>query len=184
MTTGVYAVINEELGQISYIGSSLTIEQRWRKQIWRLRKGVYEGKLQDSFNRLGVKAVSMEILEETSPEERWQREQYWLDLYQPECGRKNIRQQGIDGAEANSGRKLSEEHKKKIREGNVIRLQSDEMKDYLRELQTGKKFSEERKQKLRVPKRNLQGRTQSSDHIRKRVEAGLRTRQSKGVPTR
>lgn len=179
MTIGVYAIINEELGQISYIGSSLTVERRWRKQIWKLRKGTYKGKLQDSFNRLGLKSVSMEVLEETSSAERFEKEQYWLDLYQPEAGRSNPDRQAIAATAHNSGRKLSEQHREKIREGNIQRLQSEEMKAYLREIKIGKKFSEEQKQKMRVPKPNLQGKSQSPEHIRKRVEAGLETRRKK-----
>lgn len=83
---GVYAVINEELGQICYIGSTTNIYARYVAFLGKLRKRLFAGtKIQEAFDRYGEKAVSLEILEETMPENRLEQERLWIKLYVPEA---------------------------------------------------------------------------------------------------
>lgn len=84
MSIGVYAIIDEEMGQIVYIGCSKILEERWNIFRRELRRGVLRQKeLQDIYARLGSKGLSFEILEETSLGDRFSTEKKWIELYQP-----------------------------------------------------------------------------------------------------
>lgn len=84
MTCGIYAIINEELGRIVYVGRSHNIEGRVKWVGQSLRRGEFGGSTQELYLEQGKKSFSWEILEETIPEELVERENYWIKLYQPE----------------------------------------------------------------------------------------------------
>lgn len=84
MSIGVYAIIDEEMGHIAYIGCSKILEER-QKIFWRelKRNNCRQPIVQEIFNRLGLKGISFELLEETSLEDRFSAEKRWIELYQP-----------------------------------------------------------------------------------------------------
>jgi hypothetical protein len=137
MTCGVYAIVNKEMGWISYIGASHRIENRWRHVFSKLRKGTYGGHLQKSYDLWGEKAVELEILEETKPESRFERESYYLELYEPERGQKNPRRNAVAASlsiTGKAGKRMTEDQKRKIVASNQ-RRKGERRSDQSRKIQ-------------------------------------------------
>lgn len=80
---GVYLIINIITNQ-TYIGSSVDIKQRKYHHIYCLRKNKYERlKLQRSWNKYGAENFIFIPLEFCSSENRIDREQHYIDQYNP-----------------------------------------------------------------------------------------------------
>ena len=83
MSCGVYAIINV-LTEIMYVGSSVEIENRWygsQGHFTLLLKGDHDNSyLQAAFNKYGEEAFTFEILELTSEDNQFKREQHYIDL--------------------------------------------------------------------------------------------------------
>jgi GIY-YIG catalytic domain len=149
MTCGVYAVVNKEMGWVSYIGASHHIEKRWRHVFSALKKGIYGGHLQKSYDLWGEKAVELEILEETEPEKRFERESYYLELYKPERGQKNPRRTATAASlsiTGKVGRKMTEEQRQKILASNQKR-KGERRSDQSRKMQREAALAREIKKK-------------------------------------
>ena len=81
MRSGVYAIVLI-FDNRKYVGSSKTIEDRWKKHFRELRKGGHDNpKLQAAFNEYGEAAFITQVLCECKPEREilFEREQYYLD---------------------------------------------------------------------------------------------------------
>lgn len=79
---GVYEIRNTVNNKV-YIGSSKNIYDRWRQHIRLLENNSHNGKhFQNAWNLYGKDAFKFSILEECPPEERFKREQYYMDLTQ------------------------------------------------------------------------------------------------------
>jgi group I intron endonuclease len=65
------------------------------------------------------------------------------------------------------GRTFSEEHKEKIRQANLGKKVSDETKEKLRQINLGKTYTEETKEKLRIVKTGVKHTIESKEKIRK-----------------
>lgn len=90
--SGIYKITNI-INNKSYIGSSVDIYTRWREHKRRSKcksewtKDVYESPLYRSFRKNGLENFTFEIIEEVSPNNLLEREQYWYDYYKPEYNR-------------------------------------------------------------------------------------------------
>lgn len=81
MTCGIYRILNTENNK-SYIGSSISIEFRWKQHIGTLKRGTHRNiHLQRSFDEHGIDKFSFSIVEETSKEKLLEREAYWMQFY-------------------------------------------------------------------------------------------------------
>lgn len=86
--SGVYRVNNLITGE-SYIGSSGTLVQRMNQHFNANFKGASNKNLQNSMREFGIKWFSFEIIEHCTPDNILEREQYWVDLLNPEFNTSN-----------------------------------------------------------------------------------------------
>lgn len=81
--TGVYCILNK-INRDMYIGSSTNIGSRRDKHFSLLKHNKHGNSvMQEAVNELGIENFELWILEFTSEEDMFQREQYYIDLYQP-----------------------------------------------------------------------------------------------------
>lgn len=80
MTAGIYAITNTQTGH-RYVGSSKDTDQRWVDHRCDLRGGVHENpRLQNAWNKYGEDTFEFEVIEVLdSLDNRFEREQYWMD---------------------------------------------------------------------------------------------------------
>ena len=138
---GVYKITNI-INNKCYIGSSITLHERILKHKSLLLSGKHHSsKLQRSYNKYGIENFKYEILENCNKEETIGREQYWMDLYNPELNILKI-------AGSCLGCKRNPEGREKRR---LIRLgmkHTQEAKDKMSKTRTGVKRSKESIQKM------------------------------------
>lgn len=80
---GIYKITNTVNGKF-YIGSSVRIKQRWRNHRSDLRGNRHHSvHLQNAWNKYGEAAFVHSIIEECSKETLLEREQYYMDLWNP-----------------------------------------------------------------------------------------------------
>lgn len=90
---GIYIITNITSGN-RYIGSSKDLGYRLRRHFWDLSKNQHACQyLQNSYNKYGENSFIYCILEFCSVDDRWEREQYYIDLIKPEY---NIQKQVIE----------------------------------------------------------------------------------------
>jgi group I intron endonuclease len=110
MTCGIYQITNI-INRKIYVGSSKNIEKRWIKghrSVLRNNKHT-NSYLQRAWNKYGVNAFKIEILETCQPEDRRTIEQYYLDWLEPWD-----RGIGYNQATTVSGEDPTEETRKKM----------------------------------------------------------------------
>ena len=150
MNSGVYIIENEVTGG-AYIGSSVNLYNRMSQHIATLSNNKhYNRYLQKIYNKYGKNILSFRILIYCDPENCILYEQRFIDFYKP---RYNINPR----AESCAGRKLTEEHKRKISKAHIGKKASDETKKKLSVSHVGKipwnkgkKMSIESKEKMRI----------------------------------
>jgi group I intron endonuclease len=77
MTSGVYQILNTVNGKC-YVGSSATIEQRWRTHRWGLETGRHHSRrLSRAVAKYGLPAFEFKVLEECDPSDNVTRELFW-----------------------------------------------------------------------------------------------------------
>lgn len=82
--TGIYKIISKIHPNRIYIGSAVNIRKRWTNHLHKLRNNIHHSpKLQNHFNKYGEDDLNIEILEECVIDEKFVREQYYIDLYNP-----------------------------------------------------------------------------------------------------
>lgn len=141
----IYQIQSQIHPERIYIGSAIYYKNRWADHKRRLGLGTHtNSKLQNHVNKYGVSDLVFSIIEPCFPEFLIIKEQYYLDKLKPYF---NI----CKTAGSTLGRKMSEETKRKVIEGNK-----------------GKKVSEEAKQKIRIA---MIGRYVSPATRRKRSES-------------
>ena len=80
---GVYRITNIDNGKI-YIGSSKDIKKRWQQHKKELREGIHANKyLQHAWNKYGEKCFVFDVLEKCTEEVQFQKEQEYLDTFEP-----------------------------------------------------------------------------------------------------
>ncbi len=81
---GVYIITNIINGK-RYIGSSKNLKERLQKHVWDLNKRVHINEhLQSAWNKYGEDAFDYGIIELTTEDTRFDREQYYIDILNPE----------------------------------------------------------------------------------------------------
>ena len=109
-TCCVYAITHTDSGK-RYVGSTVDYEQRTRVHKMNLRHGNHHSLLlQRSFNKYHESAFEFGILEVVSSGELVVREQHWIDQLLP------VFNASLTVHRHALGKKLSAEHKAKIRE--------------------------------------------------------------------
>lgn len=122
---GVYSIFNVANGK-KYVGSSKDIYNRWHEHLHLLRRNEAHNKhLQAAFNKYGEDNFVFNILEFCKEEERFDREQYYIDFMLPEY---NFSLNVL----ANSDREISEEQRNQISETLKKKYASGELTPYIR----------------------------------------------------
>lgn len=167
MASGIYQIENQVNGK-SYVGSAVDVECRWREHLSRLRRGVHcNPHLQGAFDKYGEDVFQLEVLESVIPRNLIEREQHYLDTWEPEY---NI---ALIAGMAMLGRHHSEETKQKMREACKRRLPiSAETRRRMSEASKGRQISEEHRRKLSEA---LKGRQKTEEH-RRNISEGLKGR--------
>jgi group I intron endonuclease len=147
--SGVYVARNTVSGRV-YVGSSISIYQRWRKHREALRRGKHPSNLfQDSWNKHGEAAFVWEVLEDVPERERlFEREQHWIDTLKA-AGRKtglNLR----PSADSFRFGKHSEETKAKMSAAHKDKPKTAEHRAKIAAAITGRKLSDETRAALRA----------------------------------
>lgn len=84
IVSGIYKITNK-INRHVYIGSAVDVIHRWGKHIYRLNKNDHHSKyLQHAWNKYGADCFEFVIIEECSRELLIEREQFFIDTYQPE----------------------------------------------------------------------------------------------------
>lgn len=194
---GVYKIVNlipnKKTGVCKvYIGSSFNMKNRRWEHFNKLRKNKHNNKyLQSAVNKYGIenfKFTCIKYIEKYEDKEKLRKEllvneQYEIDKYREDNGKinHNLCYNLYEIAGSPLGKKLSEEHKKKISESNKgrnagIKL-SKEHKSKLSEshkgkssINKGKKFSTEHKNKLSESHKGIQSGTNHPLYGKKHTE--------------
>lgn len=159
MSQGIYKIINIVNNKF-YIGSSINIEQRWKTHKKELKRGVHHSRhLQNAWNKYGQENFIIEIIEEiVNLEFLLIKEQAYIDDKKPHY---NVLL-NVDGTKriftpearqkmslAKKGKKLSDEHKQKIKSSN------SGINNYMygrkHSIQTKNKISQKLKNRKRKP---------------------------------
>lgn len=141
----IYKIINLVNDKI-YVGSTKDFNRRIKTHFRLLESNNHHSnKLQNSFNKYGIDNFLTQVIEEVDDENKLiEREQYWIDILQPEL---NITLTA--GLNSHIGLKRTDETKKKISESLKGKKLSEEHKDSIRKTLTGKKLSEEHKNNIK-----------------------------------
>lgn len=120
MITGIYGIRQD--GNIVYVGQSIQIEQRYRQHLYKLRTNTHGSPyFQNAYNKYGVKPFDYIILEETTKDRLVEREQFYIDLYQPKYNVAKV-------AGSRLGVKQSAAAIEKVRKVHLGRKNTDETK--------------------------------------------------------
>jgi len=192
-TTGIYIIKSKIKPERVYIGSAISIIQRWRDHISTLKRNIHRCPiLQNHINKYGVKDLEFSILEECIIDNLLEREQYYLDTLKPffnvlkvagsPIGHKHSEYTKSIMNISKIGTHHSEETKRKISEAHKGKKLSEKTKKIMSEQRKGNKFSlgrkatDETKAKLSLIHKGcipwntgLKGVTKFSDETKKRM---------------
>lgn len=183
--SGIYQIKSEINGKI-YVGSAINLKGRKLNHFSYLKRGEHENRhLQRHVNKHGLNVLKTSIIEFCPKEKLIEREQYYMDLLKPEfnmcpiaasnLGLKHSEETKKRNSESQKGKKLSEEHKQKIREGNIGVKRSEETKKRLSLANRGRKHTEETKQKMRelhIGKNNWNYGKHHSEETKRKISEG------------
>lgn len=123
--SGIYSILNLENGK-RYIGSSVDIYNRLHEHFYNLKNNKSHNKhLQAAWNNYTEENFMFNVLEFCKPELRFDREQYYLDMLNPEYNFASL-------VVANSGREISKEQRNQISETLKRKYASGELVPYTR----------------------------------------------------
>lgn len=159
--SGIYLITCKRYGYLPllYVGQSTDCFQRWIHHKSDLKGGRHPNwKLRKAYSANGREAFSFSVLEECPPESLNAAEQFWLDelLGHKRClnlasdatsgmrGRRHTAETKAklsathkSGSAPWTGKKLSDEHRKKLSESHMGKTQSQQAKDKLRKANGG-----------------------------------------------
>ena len=167
---GIYELKCKSDGKF-LIGSSNHIMRRYYQHLWDLRRNIHHNPhLQNAFCLYGEPNFEIKVLEECSEGDLLIREDWWIfnrNALDPKCGFnfkpafrpvhsretcKKISDSKMGDKNPMYGKKISDEHKKKISESSKIHMlgrhPSIQTRFRMSISQTGKKLSEETKKKI------------------------------------
>jgi len=182
MPSGIYQIKNQISGK-HYIGSAINIQERWKQHLRSLRRGCHHNQhLQRAFDRYGKAIFVFSILEAIEPQTLLVREQYFVDMLNPEyniapvagspmlgrhhtleacqkmsetlTGRRHSAEHKRNLSEAARGRRLSAETRQKISEAHKGKHHSMETRVKMSEAQKGKCHSEATRRKISMARRS------------------------------
>ena len=78
MTAGVYSIYNTKTNMM-YVGCSSQIEQRWERHAHMLEDGNHPNRLLQAAHKTHADAFAFITLEVCRPEDKYKREQVWID---------------------------------------------------------------------------------------------------------
>jgi len=164
MTSGIYRIYQVSRDRTIYVGSSGNIVQRWRQHHHNLRKGnTHNQYLQRVWNKYGEADFKFKILEECSPGQLIEREQFWANALKPTCNVGEFVESSMRGhiftkehrakmSAARIGRKFgprSEETRRKISEAQLGKVIPPDQIAKMAATKRGRKLTEEHRQKLK-----------------------------------
>lgn len=170
---GVYQIENIENGH-KYIGSSVDVRSRWNTHKSCLRRQVHINPiLQNVWNKYGEDGLKFSVLLVCEREEALRYEQVFLDMLKPEY---NIAK---DAQAPALGKKLSEEHKRKIGLAQLGRKHTVESKRKMSLANKGREVSD--KTRIKISEANTgKVRTEAFKELQHNNKTGLRhTEESK-----
>lgn len=176
MQSGIYEIKCLPTGK-RYIGSSNNISRRWQEHKYRLNKGFTDSiKLLNAWNKYGETAFIFSVLETCPVDLLEEREQFYVDLYQPDLNivvdiKRRISpmmhseeaRQKISAA--NKGKTLQPYQIEALRKANLGKKVSKETRAKLSATHTGAIFTEERKRKISESKKK----TRSTVYLRRYI---------------
>ena len=120
MASAIYAIVNQTTRDM-YVGSAVVVNRRWNAHRCNLRKRKHHCKhLQNAFVKYGEQGFDWEIIEYVNdPAKLIQREQFWLNFFQPVYNKRKI-------ADSCYGVKRSQESRQKMAAAQLGRKQSAE----------------------------------------------------------
>lgn len=159
----VYIIVSIKCPDRFYIGSTIDFNQRKSKHLSMLRnRRHYNRFLQNHADKHGLEDLNISLIEElTSSEGILQREQFYIDLFNPQFNGTKIATG--TGNKSNTGKKLKPESIEKMRQALIGRALTPEWKAKIGATKIGKKRPDWVIAKLRKPK--------SDEHKRKLSEA-------------
>jgi len=137
--SGIYKIQSQVRQERFYIGSAVNLKGRMDVHINDLKKNKHHSKqLQRHYNKYGESDLIFSVLIECGKEELIDKEQYFLDIYNPyfnsykiagsPLGSKHSDQTKLIMSISRMGRVISEEQKEKISGANKGHIHSDESK--------------------------------------------------------
>lgn len=177
--SGIYKILNTVNGKF-YIGSAVSIKNRWSQHIRRfINKTHSNKKLENSFHFHGFNNFEFSVIEIVYDiNSLIDREQYWINLLNPandnigynicsiagsSIGIKQSKESNQKRSNTQKGRPLSEDHIKKL----TITNQTKEARERISKIHKGKKLSEDHK--IKISQAN-KGRVNSPESIAKMKE--------------
>lgn len=173
--SSVYVLRNQVNGK-TYVGQAKNPMQRKATHFYVARKNNDKRPLYAAMRKYGIENFSFEILEECSDELIDEREKFWVSSLESNVSDKgyNLTSGGQRGQKRSGPRrKLSEEHKRKISEGNTGRVSA----------MLGKQHSEETKKLMSVRSKGHKKPKRTVEHAQK-LGAALKGKSAwnKGMP--
>lgn len=182
-TSGIYMITCTANGKI-YIGSAVNLSARWRDHCRCLRSNKHDNRhLQNAWDKYGKTSFKFTVLEKCSVDLLLEREQIYLDEWQPfddrgfniaknstapMRGRKHLPETLVKMSTTHKGRKATGETRAKMRAAQTGRTISPEHRSKLSETNMGKKHSPETRAKISAANK---GRKMSPEAIAKTVAA-------------
>jgi group I intron endonuclease len=185
MKCGVYLFINTVNGKV-YVGSAVNLKRRMIHHRCDLNKGRHTNEhLLRAWRAYGADAFRFEVLEYCEPEERLEREQWWILLLDSLNGEKGYNKITARPGGGMKGRRHTEATKAKLAAAARAQEERTGQLARLAAMNRGRKWSEEQKSKLKGRTSGWKGRTPSLE-ARAKMSAAKQGKSSwnKGVACR
>ena len=112
---GIYKIQSKNKPERIYVGSSINVHRRWNEHKSRLLAGEHwNAKLQRHFNKYGWDDLEFSVIVGCDKNSLISFEQFYIDALDPWFNLVKIAIHGNNPVSGNKGRKLSDEHKRKI----------------------------------------------------------------------
>ena len=142
--SGIYKISSKCKPERIYIGSAGYVQGRWGQHMRSLKLNKHHSiKLQRHYNKYGENDLVFEILTTCEKEELIEKEQYFIDVYNPYFNCSPI-------AGSRMGSKATPETRKRLSESHKGYIVSEETRKKLSEIGKGRKHTEESRRKMSI----------------------------------